>query len=136
MIMNYFNEQKILKGDSVLYKGEVWNYFDMGLSRIVYVNSDRTRVVKFLIDELGVNHNQIEMDIYQSSDNVSKRELAFTQIDENGLVVEQEFVLPIKFSDRELSLKQIQFAGRCRDEVGWDSDGNLKCFDLSEYNKW
>lgn len=134
--MNYFDEQRIKRGDSVLYKGEVWDYYDSGLSRVVYVNSDRTKVVKFLIEELGVNHNRVEFDIYDKADETTRSELVTTHIDESGLVVEQEFVLPIKFSDRELSLEQIQFAGRCRDEVGWDSDGNLKCFDLSEYNKW
>lgn len=35
-----------------------------------------------------------------------------------------------------MNLLQIQFAGKCRDEVGWDKDGNLKCFDLDEYRKW
>jgi hypothetical protein len=132
MQLEYNSERK--HPQSIFYRGEVWNYYDMGLTRVVYANEDKTRVVKFLIDEFGINHNRIESDIYLNAND--KSELAKTVLLEDGFIVEQEFVLPIKFSDKELTLKQIQFAGKCRDEVGWDSEGNLKCFDLSEYKQW
>jgi len=122
-----------LKGESsVLYKGEVWDYFDEGLSRKVYVNAERTKVVKFLIEPMGVDYNEIENRIYQTAS--SKEELAHTQLVDG--VIEQEFLEPIKWSNREMNLLQIQFSGKCRDEVGWDKNGVLKCFDLDEYKKW
>ena len=80
------------KENSVLYKGEVWDYFDEGLSRRVYVNSDRTKVVKFLIEPMGVDFNEIENRIYQTA--ASNGELAHTQLVDG--VIEQEFLEPIK----------------------------------------
>jgi hypothetical protein len=120
------------KENSVLYKGEVWDYFDEGLSRRVYVNSDRTKVVKFLIEPMGVDYNEIENRIYQTA--ASKGELAHTQLVDG--VIEQEFLEPIKWSNKEMNLLQIQFSRRCRGEVGWDKNGVLKCFDLDEWRKW
>jgi hypothetical protein len=128
--INWGDELK--RESSILYKGEVWDYFDEGLSRRVYVNSERTKVVKFLIEPMGVDYNEIENRIYQTA--VSKGELAHTQLVDG--VIEQEFLEPIKWSNKEMNLLQIQFSGKCRDEVGWDKNGVLKCFDLDEYKKW
>lgn len=123
------------KTHCVYYKGETYNFFDSGLTRRVFVNEEGTKVIKLLINEFeGINHNQIEYDIYSSSENKDK--LAKTEISSDGNIVEQEFVLPIKFSDKELSLEEIQFAMKCRNEVGWNSIGNLVCFDLDELNKY
>ena len=128
------NERRYRTEDSVLYKGEVWDYLNSGLTRNVYVNSDRTKVVKFLIEPLGFNHNQLEGEIYRNSND--KDSMGVTHYDEVYNVVEQEFLVSIEESDRELTMGQIQFASSCRNEVGWDSEGRLKCFDLSEYKKW
>lgn len=120
--------------EPVLYKGEVYTFFDEGLTRKVFVNSDNTKVIKFLLNDDGRNFNKDEYDIYYESS--EKELLAVTNISDNEMVIEQEFVLPIKFSDKELSIKDMLFAGSCRNEVGWNSEGKLVCFDLSEYKKY
>ena len=81
---------------------------------------------------MGVDYNEIENRIYQTA--VSNGELAHTQLVHD--VIEQEFLEPIKWSNKEMNLSQIQFSGKCRGEVGWDNDGVLKCFNLDEYKKW
>jgi len=53
----------------------------------------------------------------------------------NGMV-EQEFLTPIKFGGRRLSIPQKLFASKCRNEVGWTDDGRLVCFDLDEFKKY
>lgn len=122
-----------IRQEVILYKGETYTYFDSGLTRHVFVNPDKTRVIKFVIDDY-IEFNEKEYKIYQNSNN--KSELAETFLEEQGMIIEQEFCNPIKFDDRPLTIKQILFARSCRDEVGWDKDGNLKCFDLSEYKQW
>jgi hypothetical protein len=118
----------------VLYKGELFTYFDEGLTRKVYANADRTKVIKFLIREDGLNYNTEEFEFYESS--TQKDKLAKTEISNDNRVIEQEFVLPIKYSEKELTMSEIRFAGRCRHEVGWNKEGKLVCFDLSEFNKY
>lgn len=133
IFLKQINERKS-QTDTVLYKGEVYNYYDEGLTRKVYVNDKGTKVIKLLIDDDRINHNQIEYDLFVSSN--EQELLAHTEISDDGSIVEQEFVLPMKFSDRELTIPEILFAGKCRDEVGWNSQGKLVCFDLSEFKKY
>jgi hypothetical protein len=118
----------------ILYDGEVYGYYDEGLTRRVYVNSDRTRVIKVLINVDGINYNQEEHEIYLKSGN--KDEMAYTEISSDGMVIIQEYVMPIKKYEFDLTLKDIKFALSCRNEVGLNSDGKLVCYDLSEYRKY
>jgi hypothetical protein len=78
--------------------------------------------------------NEEELDIYENADDEDKEKMAETTL-VNGMI-EQEFVLPIKFGGKKLTIAQRLFARKCRNEVGWDKDGNLKCFDLDEYMKY
>lgn len=119
---------------TVLYKGEIYTYYDEGLTRMVYVNNDQTKVIKQLIHPDEVNHNKIEYDLYTNSS--EKDLMAHTVLSEDGSIVEQEFVLPVKYSDKELTMSEIIFSGRCRDEVGWNSQGKLVCFDISEFKQY
>ena len=123
-----------VRKQAVLYKSEVFTYFDEGLTRWVLTNEDKTKVVKFLKDPHGPAYNTQEVDAYDSASEKAKLELAETKGD--AFIVEQEFCNPIKWDDRDLTLPQVLFARSCRNEVGWDADGNLKCFDLDEYRKY
>jgi len=122
------------KQDVILYKGEAWCYFDSGLTRHVFTNKNKTKVIKFLIEKDHYNFNKEEFDVYEKAKD--RQYLAFTTLELNGNIIEQEFCNPIKFDERKLTMKQMLFANRCRNEVGWDKYGNLKCFDLSEYNQY
>jgi len=118
----------------IFYKGEQWKFYDSGLTRNVFVNEDKTKVIKVLINSDGINHNKLEYDIYNDSDD--KSEFAFTEISSDNTIVEQEYVEPIKFSSKELTLREILFANSCRGEVGWNKENKLVCFDLDEYKKY
>lgn len=120
----------------IIYKGEVYSYFDSGLTRYVFVNPDKTKVIKLLINKFSKEYNEEEIEIYKNASEEMRKEMAETVMNYDGLVVEQEFCSPIKFDNRTMTIPQMLFAGSCRNEVGWDKDGNLKCFDLDEYKKW
>lgn len=120
----------------ILYKNEVFTYFDSGLTRHVFVNADKTRVIKLLKDNRGKDFNEEEVNIYKNANESLKKELAETSTSYDGFVVEQEFCNPIKFDERAMTIKQTLFATSCRNEVGWTADGRLVCFDLDEYKRY
>ncbi len=122
----------------ILYKGEAYTFFDQGLTRYVFVNADKTKVIKLLIErrEYGTDYNLEESEIYNNADEDVRKDFAKTELAMNGTIVEQEFCNPMKLDDRKLTIPQMLFAASCRDEVGWNKEGRLVCFDLDEYKKW
>lgn len=129
-------ERRSIENDVILYKGEAYTYFDSGLTRYVFVNADKTKVIKILIDKNGFDFNKEEKDIYDNALPERQCKMAKTELTTYGTIIEQEFCNPIKFDDRRLTIKQMLFANACRDEVGWNSKGELVCFDLNEYMKY
>lgn len=127
---------KSVTSQAILYKGEAYTYFDSGLTRHVFVNADKTKVIKVLIDKHSKEYNEEEVEIYKNATDTQKAEMALTGTAYDGFVVEQEFCNPIKFDDRKMTMPQMLFASSCRNEVGWTLDGRLVCFDLDEYKKW
>ena len=127
---------KSITSQAIIYKDEVYTYFDSGLTRHVFVNPDKTKVIKILIDKYSKEYNEEEVEIYKNASEEQRKEMAETSTTYDGFVVEQEFCSPIKFDDRKMNIPQMLFASSCRNEVGWDKDGKLKCFDLDEYKKW
>jgi hypothetical protein len=126
-------KSKDVKSNIVLYKGETFTYWDSGLTRHVFVNADKTKVIKFLVEERETDYNLEEFEKWERASVEDRTQLAETSLGMDGLVIEQEFCNPIKWDDRDMTMAQILFAKKCRHEVGWDKNGNLKCFDLSEY---
>ena len=120
---------------AIIYKGEAYTFFDTGLTRFVFTNKDKTKVIKLLIDKRGMDFNLEESDIYDNASDEKKLELAKTELTYNGSIIEQEFCNPIKFDDRKMTIPQMLFASSCRNEVGWTKEGKLVCFDLDEYKK-
>ncbi len=119
----------------IMHNNEAYTYFDEGCTRHVFVNADQTKVIKIHQSKMsGINYNKKEADIYESASDENKAQMVPSQY-VNGLV-EQPFVTPIKFGGRKLSIPQRMFASSCRNEVGWDDDGNLVCFDLDEFKKY
>lgn len=127
-----------ITSQAILYKGEVFTYFDMGLTRYVFVNADKTKVIKILIEKskYGHDYNLEESEIYENASDEKKLQMAKTELAYDGYIIEQEFCNPIKMDDRKLSISQVLFAESCRNEVGWTLDGRLVCFDLDEYKKY
>jgi hypothetical protein len=118
----------------IFHKGELYSYFDEGCTRHVFVNKDETRVIKILQDNRGKDFNTEEATIYANSSDETKEQMAKTEL-VSGMI-EQEFVTPIKFGGKRLSIAQKLFASKCRNEVGWTEDGRLVCFDLDEFMKY
>ena len=118
----------------IMHKGEAYTFFDEGLTRHVYANKDNTKVIKLLQRESGKDFNIEEDNIYKKASDEHKANMVETKL-VNGLI-EQEFVTPIKFGGKRLSIPQRLFASKCRNEVGWTEDGRLQCFDLDEYMKY
>lgn len=118
----------------IMYQGEMFTYFDEGCTRYVFKNKDKTKVIKLLKSEMGKNYNQEEADIYHNATDRQRNEMAVTKLVEG--FIEQEFVEPIKFAGKRLTMEQVRFANSCRKEVGWAKDGRLVCFDLDEYKKY
>ena len=101
-VISFQHVENSISEHVILYKGEAFTFYDMGLTRYVFANADKTKVIKI----------------------------------QNGSIIEQEFCLPIKFSDKKLNIAQMLFAKSCRNEVGWNKEGNLVCFDLDEYMRY
>ena len=124
-----------VKSTVVLYKGETYSYFDSGLTRHVFVNSEKTKVIKFVIESFSYDFNQEEFDVYKNSSEEAKKLMIPTTIGEGG-IIEQDYCNPIKFDKRKMSIPQMLFANSCRGKVGWNSQDELVCFDLSEFKKY
>jgi hypothetical protein len=115
--------------DSILYNNEIYTFLNSGLTRNVFVNSDKTKVIKILIDNNSINHNEIEYKIFDLNNN----QMAITEYDKINNIIIQEYVKPV---DRELTLSEIKFSMACRGEVGLTKLDKLVCFDLDEYKKY
>lgn len=118
----------------IIYKGKPFKYFDEGCTRYVFVNEDRSKVIKLLRRDIGLNYNEEEVKIYERASDEDKAQMAKPVL-HNGFV-EQDFCLPIKFGGKRLTIPQKLFASSCRDEVGWTEEGTLVCFDLDEFKKY
>lgn len=131
-----FNELK-KSNDVVIYKNEVFYYFDTGLSRKVYVNEEKTKVIKIEINDYPY-HNKKEFEIYKNSN--QKDLMCFTEYVNELNIIIQDFVIPLKFANEtlksKLTIKDFVFASSCRNEVGFDKNNKLICFDLDEFKKY
>jgi len=125
-----------IQNDVILYKGDIFTYFDCGLTRYVFANEDKTKVIKLRIADRGYDYNFEEFQIYDNATDEHKSQMAITTLEYDGLVIEQEFCNPIKFDSRNLTIPQMKFASSCRDDVGWNKNGILVCFDLNEFKKY
>lgn len=121
---------------AIMHKGEVYSYFDSGFTRHVFVNADKTKVVKILRGCNVFDFNKQEHEIYLNANEDARSRMAQTALDPGTGIIEQEFANPIKFDERPLTIKQHSFSLKCRGEVGWTNDGRLVCFDLNEYMSW
>lgn len=130
-------EQKVTLEEAssmaIMHQGEIFTYFDEGLTRFVFANDDKTKVIKLEKTKRDNHFNELEDEIYRNASQDNRELMADTKLVDG--FIEQEFVMPIKFGGRRLSMEQIRFASSCRNEVGWKGD-KLVCFDLDEFKKY
>jgi len=125
------------KADLVIINGEIFTYKNTGLTRRVFVNDDKTKVVKIPVYLNSFDFNTEENECWVNASENVKSEMANTQILDNGYII-QEFLHTLddenteEWLGRDMSMKEISFAKSCRNDVGYDENGKLKCFDLNE----
>lgn len=125
-----FSESMSKFKDSVVYhKGELFEYLDQGHTREVFVNKEKTKVVKVNKDYFDANQEEIE--IYNNSKEQDK--MAKTWLEDNYIL--QEYCRPILDSDYK-TIGDIKFVNSCRRECGINLNGNIVCYDLSEFKKY
>lgn len=129
MIQENAYTSNLVKEACVVINGQVFSYLDSGLTRDVFVNEDKTVVIK-IDKEKGFNEEELR--IYESARPDVQKNMARTWQEDGYLF--QEYL------DREwqskVPLDQFVWAAKSRNEVGLDKDGNLKCYDLSEYMRY
>jgi len=127
--------------DVIIVNGEAYFYKASGLTRRVYANADKTSVIKIPLRDSYTYCNAEEVEIYNNASESKKAQLAHTSILDNGYI-QQEFLWTLddpeteKQITRELTIEEIRFARSCREDVGFDKNGVLKCCDLAEYKKY
>jgi hypothetical protein len=134
------NQQNdIQKTDAILVNGEVFAFKADGLTRRVFANADKTKVVKVCFAR-GNYFNQEELNLFTQANDKKKAELADTKMLDNGYI-EQEYLITLDMPEadeliKNLTPEQIAFARSCRGDVGFDKNGVLKCHDIEEYRKY
>lgn len=129
------------KADVIIVDGKPFFFKNTGLTRRVFVNEEKTLVVKVPITDLDFRHNQNEADTWKNGDDDVKKELAESHLLPNGFLI-QEYLHTIdddateEWLGRPLTMSEIHFSQSCRNEVGFDADGNLKCYDYDEYKRY
>lgn len=129
------------RADVIIVNGEAFTYKATGNTRRVFVNADKTRVIKVPVQRNYQHFNNEEIEIWNATTDEIRKELAETSILDNGYIM-QEFLHTLddestpQWLGRVMTMKEIRFADACRSDVGYDKDGNLKCFDLPEYKNY
>lgn len=127
--------------DVIIVNGEAFTYKASGLTRRVYSNKDKTFVIKIPLKESYSYANKEEVEIYKQAEEKVKIKMAKTEILPNGYI-KQEFLwtlddpLTDEMITKDISLEEIRFARSCRNDVGFDKNGVMKCHDLEEYRKY
>lgn len=127
--------------DVILVNGEAFTYKNSGLTRRVFENKDKTLVVKVPIDVEFQRHNDNEATLWNEASEEVRSQLAETQRLPNGYIL-QEYLHTLddketqEWLGRPMTNKEIRFAVSCRNDVGYDANGVLKCFDYDEFKKY
>lgn len=121
-------------GTCIVFEEQTFEYWDEGVTRYVFKNADQSKVIK-IPKNAGFRHfNPDEFERYENATEEDRDKMALTEL-RDGVII-QEFVMPIKWGGKSLTIAQEFFARSCRNEVGWNSEGELVCFDLDEYKKY
>jgi len=140
-IINVNTASAIMKADAVYVNGEVFTYKNSGLTRSVFVNESKTLIIKIPIEECFQSHNDNEAELWEEADEETRLQLAETKRLSNGYIL-QEFLQTLDDStteewlNRPMTNREIRFATSCRNDVGYDSVGNLKCYDYDEFKQY
>lgn len=127
--------------DVILVNGEAFTYKNSGLTRRVFESKDKTLVVKVPIEPDYQRHNDNEATLWNEASEEVRSQLAETQRLSNGYIL-QEYLHTLdddsteEWLGRPMTNKEIRFAASCRNDVGYDANGVLKCFDYDEFKQY
>lgn len=127
--------------DVILVNGKAFTYKNTGLTRRVFVNSDKTLIIKVPITRHDQRYNDKEAEHWDECSEDERTQLAETKRLANGYIL-QEFLQTLdddstpEWLGRPLTMTEIAFASSCRSDVGFDANGVLKCYDYDEFKKY
>jgi hypothetical protein len=127
--------------DAIIVNNEVFTYKNCGLTRKVFVNKDKTLVVKVPLTRHDQKHNDDEASYWIETTDSNRQQLAETKLLSNGYIL-QEYLQTLDDDEtmgiinRYLTIDEINFATSCRNDVGFDVNGILKCYDYDEFKKY
>ena len=113
--INISQYSKENKADVIIVNGEIFTFKATGLTRRVFKNKDKTKVIKVPVQITSFDYNQQEIDIWDNSTIEKKLDLASTKLLSNGYI-EQEFLHTLddvetdKWLGRSMTQKEIRFA--------------------------
>ncbi len=128
--------------EAVLFEGVAYVYHNTGLTRRVFVNKEKTKVVKIPVTEHDFDHNKAEAEQWANASEKMRARLTPCRLLSNGWL-EMDFLYTLndketeaKWGHLDLTVEEITFASSCRNEVGFDTEGKLRCYDYDEYMKY
>ncbi len=127
--------------DVILVNGVPFFYKNTGNTRRVFVNKEKTLVVKVPITTLDQQYNDNEAQKWDEFSDEVRTQFAETKLLEGGYVV-QEYLHTMddpeteNWLGRNMTMSEVRFALSCRNEVGYDANGVLKCYDYDEFKKY
>ena len=66
------------QGSVILYRGEIYSYWDEGCTRYVFTNQDKTKVIKIPKENSLQEYNDREYEIYNQSREEDRDKMAMT----------------------------------------------------------
>lgn len=129
------------KADVIIVNGEAFTYKNTGLTRRVFENKEKTLIIKVPIHTYDQRHNDKEAELWEEADEETRSQLAETKRLANGFIL-QEYLHTLDDTDtkdwlnRPMTMVEIRFATSCRNEVGYDANGTLKCYDYDEFKAY
>jgi len=127
--------------DVIFVNGEAYTFKNTGLTRRVFVNKEKTLVIKVPTQTHFQIHNDNEAKLWAEASDEIRLQLAETKQLSNGYIL-QEYLHTLDDKDteawlgRSMKMSEIRFATSCRNDVGYDDEGRLKCYDYDEFKKY
>lgn len=136
------NQAKVeTQADMILVDGAIFTFKNTGLTRRVFVNEEKGIVVKVPVSEYDQKYNNMEAEMWEELNDEDRSKFAETKLLSNGYIIQEylhtlDDLKTLEWLGRDMTMAEIRFAQSCRNEVGFDEEGNLKCYDFDEYKKY
>lgn len=140
-IINVVNAKIAVRADAIIINNQIFTFKNTGLTRRVYENADKTLVIKVPVDKIHQRENDNEADLWEKANEETRKQLAETKKLSNGYIL-QEYLHTMDDPDtqawlaRKMTMAEVRFATSCRNDVGYDANQTLKCYDYDEFKAY